>query len=305
MEAIYDRQQSLKLNVPETATIIGCGGTGYWTGLLLAMSGCGNLILVDSDRLEHSNRNRLPISFSEVSASKTSVLKNHILRLRDIRVERHESMIVEAEDCQILRGSVFCCTDNLKSQQLIQAYCRKHGFPYQRIGYDGISLNVSEAFPLTFSKADVPDGYETTPSWVVPAVTAAALGVFAKLKSPLCVMDSMDKLCVPENTFVPPVFGQKKYDEGYKTGGTDRQKDIEDNHGDYFSDYGYCPDCDQCDNCDRPSENSYEEMEASRDEWKAEAEQLGDKVSDLEDETLDLGEKIKTLEGVIKALESK
>ena len=59
-QAIYERQNLIKdLKIPETASVVGLGGTGFWTALLLAMSGVEELVLIDSDIVEVSNLNRL------------------------------------------------------------------------------------------------------------------------------------------------------------------------------------------------------------------------------------------------------
>ena len=47
-ESIYQRQNLIPdLRVPNIASVVGCGGTGFWTAILLAMSGVEELILVD------------------------------------------------------------------------------------------------------------------------------------------------------------------------------------------------------------------------------------------------------------------
>ena len=80
-EAIYERQYLIEgLAIPQTASVVGCGGTGFWTALLLAMSGAKELILVDTDILEVSNLNRLLLREDQVGKKKTEVLKELIDR---------------------------------------------------------------------------------------------------------------------------------------------------------------------------------------------------------------------------------
>jgi len=164
--AIYERQNLIQgLEIPEVASVVGLGGTGFWTALFLAMSGVEELILVDSDIVEVSNLNRLLLEENYVGKKKAEALKSLILGVRkETRIEIQDMRIEKPLDCQILRGDVFCCTDNLKSQQIICAFCKKNGLDYQRIGYDGTILNVSKTFPLSF-KEDTGHGYTVTPSW--------------------------------------------------------------------------------------------------------------------------------------------
>ena len=120
-ETIYERQNLIKdLTIPEVATVIGLGGTGFWTAIFLAMSGVKELILVDSDRIEKSNLNRLPLRDSDVFKFKVIAVKEYIEKIRNnCRIEAHNLKIDTAYQCSLIRGVVFCCTDNLTSQQLI------------------------------------------------------------------------------------------------------------------------------------------------------------------------------------------
>jgi len=246
MDNIYDRQQSISLKIPETVSIVGLGGTGFWTAVFLAMSGVQNLILVDSDNVEATNLNRLPLSSQEVGFSKVWATKQYILNIRsDCRVEMHEMKIETEEDCTFLRGVICCCTDTLESQQLLCAYAKKNNLIYQRIGYDGTIINVSRAFPLTF-QAIQQNGYTIDPSWVVPAALAAAAGVASILYSEISLMDDIGKLCIKESRFVPKKCLEKAKEEA--------EDEILSNITEYIpEDYGYCLDCSRqdCEDCDR------------------------------------------------------
>ncbi|MFH1510565.1 MAG: ThiF family adenylyltransferase [Candidatus Woesearchaeota archaeon] len=270
--AIYDRQNRIKdLKIPNVASVVGCGGTGFWTAVFLAMSGVEELILVDPDTLETSNLNRLPLKEDSVGVKKTIVTGDFINSIRKpIRIEVHNKSIKKAKDCGILRGTVFCCTDNLKSQQIICAYCKKNDIPYQRIGYDGTVLNVSKAFPLSFEESANQDGYTVTPSWVIPAVLAASIGVSSKLYKELCIMDDIGKIHIQNCSYVP----EKILDDAKE----EERDEIMDNIHDYIPDsYGCCEDCDRvnpddgygyCGDCqDKYSEEEIEEIkEGAREE---------------------------------------
>lgn len=242
---IYDRQNMIRdLAIPKVTSVVGCGGTGFWTAIFLAMSGVEELILVDNDTIQVSNLNRLPLNENCVGMKKTAVIKEFIDEIRKpMRIELHDKRIKKPKDCTILRGVVFCCTDNLKSQQIVCAYCKKNDIPYQRIGYDGTILNVSKAFPLSFEEP-TNQGYTITPSWVIPAVFAAAAGVSSKLYKELCIMDDIGKIHIQNCSYV----NEKILDDAKEE---EREYVIENIH-DYMPDgYGYCDDCSRCDDCDR------------------------------------------------------
>ena len=255
-EAIYERQRLIEgLEIPEVASVVGCGGTGFWTALLLAMSGVKELILLDSDIVEVSNLNRLLLQESSVGKKKAEALKELISGIRkEIRIEIQDMRIEKPIDCQILRGDIFCCTDSLKSQQIICAYCKKNELAYQRIGYDGTILNVSKTFPLSLKDADEERGYTVTPSWVIPAVFAAAAGVSSRAYKELCLMDDIGKLHIQHSSYIC----RKILDDARLEGEDNILDNIEDHMPDGYgycedcnridpdgSDYGYCPDCEE------------------------------------------------------------
>jgi len=278
--AIYERQNLIKdLKIPKVSSVVGLGGTGFWTALLLAMSGVEELILVDSDMVEVSNLNRLPLEETCVGKKKTEALKDLITRIRKhLRLEIHDMRIEKPIDCQVLRGEVFCCTDNLKSQQIICAFCKKNDLAYQRIGYDGTILNVSKTFPLSFNE-DIREGYTVTPSWVIPAVFAASAGVASRTYKELCLMDDLGKLHIQQSSHIC----QKILDEA-----REEEKDsILDNINEYIPDsYGYCDDCNRvnpddgygyCDDCqEHYSDDEIEDMKekAKEEEYDRIIEQI-------------------------------
>ena len=74
-EALYERQNLIRdLKIPEVSTVVGLGGTGFWTAVFLAMSGVEELILIDSDIVEVSNLNRLPLKEGFVGKKKIAAV---------------------------------------------------------------------------------------------------------------------------------------------------------------------------------------------------------------------------------------
>jgi molybdopterin/thiamine biosynthesis adenylyltransferase len=264
------------------------------------MSGVSELILVDADTVEVSNLNRLPLKESFVGMKKTQAAKDFLSEIRKLtRLEIHNLRLEKSGDCQVLRGAIFCCTDNLRSQQLICAYCKKNALAYQRIGYDGTVLNVSKTFPLSFEEIKDDGGYTTTPSWVIPAVFAAAAGVSSRAYKELCLMDDIGKLHIQNSSHVP----EKILDEARQ----EREDEIVDNIHDYIpdsygccedcnrvdpdnSDYGYCPDCD----------SHYSEDEIEEIKEKAKEGCINDIISQLETREIEDSSLRKAIEKYLK-----
>ena len=297
--AIYERQNLIKdLKIPKVSSVVGLGGTGFWTALLLAMSGVEELILVDSDMVEVSNLNRLPLEETCVGKKKTEALKDLITRIRKhLRLEIHDMRIEKPIDCQVLRGEVFCCTDNLKSQQIICAFCKKNDLAYQRIGYDGTILNVSKTFPLSFNE-DIREGYTVTPSWVIPAVFAASAGVASRTYKELCLMDDLGKLHIQQSSHIC----QKILDEA-----REEEKDsILDNINEYIPDsYGYCDDCNRvnpddgygyCDDC----QEHYSDDEIEDIKEKAKNEEYDRIIEQIETDQIQDSKLIGAIKGWVK-----
>lgn len=196
MDGIYQRQQTLDLQMGNgTYFVVGCGGTGMWTAFMLAMSGAKKLFLFDSDKLELSNLNRLPFTTSDIGKRKTTVLAKFLRRIRpeiEIRELGHFSLetipMFKDED----PDTIYCCTDNWKSQVLVRNYCTYYmkdgefttseilsGPTFIRIGYDGAHISVRHELPAWGKEEGMAnqDGYNIVPSWVVPSALAACIGV--------------------------------------------------------------------------------------------------------------------------------
>ncbi len=174
---LYSRQESLPLGIPSEAIVVGAGGTGTWVALFLAMSGVKRLHIMDFDNLELSNLARLPYPESEVGKLKTSALLTLLVDLRpELTVECYD----RATDMNLALAQgefLFDCTDNVGTQTRLFEHSKKNDIRYIRVGYDGLHITVT-SMPSGFTTDEDTVGYTTTPSWVVPTVMAAALGVY-------------------------------------------------------------------------------------------------------------------------------
>ena len=142
---------------------------------------------------------------------------------------------------------IFCCTDNVKSQQLLNKWCRQNNIQYQRCGYDGITLNVSRAFPFTFSDEET-NGYTITPSWSIPAATAASLAVFSVMAGEVNFTEDMRMLAMGNSSMVTDFVMEAVKDCLTDTCMVQAEAKVMANKK-----LGHCDDCHRgdCDNCNR------------------------------------------------------
>jgi tRNA A37 threonylcarbamoyladenosine dehydratase len=173
MSDLYNRQESLGLNTDISISIIGVGGIGYWVAKFAAMSGITKMYLFDPDTIEESNLARLDLPYDVIGVNKAQVAKTVINRLRP-----ETSVIVMPF---ILQEHTFTkcdflvdCTDRTKSQEDNQNIAKKFGVKYIKAGYNGEHITIANSVA---EWGESVDGYTVTPSWVVPAVTVAALTV--------------------------------------------------------------------------------------------------------------------------------
>ncbi len=182
---LYTRQEQLNLYTPQSVTVAGCGGIGSWVAILSAMSGVPNLYLFDPDTMEESNRNRLPFCQGSLNKPKVEIVKDYILAIRPEATvvavpEKLEGIFFGIQ----LSVSEFIvdCTDSPRAQYSIYNICKQQGKNYIRAGYDGTRITVTSNVS-GWIKTDVEEEtYTVNPSWVVPAVTVAALAVGKMMK---------------------------------------------------------------------------------------------------------------------------
>jgi hypothetical protein len=184
---LYTRQERLELNVPQDVTVVGCGGIGSWVAIFCAMSGVPNIFLFDADVMEESNRNRLPFCEGSLNRPKVEVVADYLRAIRPQAniipiADRLEGMLL---DVQLSVGHNFIdCTDSPKAQYSIYKACLAHGVNYIRAGYDGTSITVAGGVSGWIRTDVEEENYAVNPSWVVPAVTVAALAVGKLMKYP-------------------------------------------------------------------------------------------------------------------------
>ena len=183
---LYERQSELNLQIPARVLVAGCGGIGYWVGLLLAMSGVKKVDIADLDIIERHNLNRLPIIEGNIGRPKVEVLKEHIISLRpDTLVMAYRINITPVALDMLKPPVVMDCTDDLKAQQEIDTWCQGHKVRYIKAGYNGgESISVCSEVAKWSTRKNESTRYEVTPSWSVPVVLCAALAVYKCIYAP-------------------------------------------------------------------------------------------------------------------------
>lgn len=120
--------------------VVGVGGTGSHVVQQLAHLGVSRFVLVDADLIEESNRSRVVGSRpadSTVSRPKVTVMKRLVKGInRDSQVICIEKMIDTTEAIAALRNAdvVFCCTDNLASRGILNAFAYQYLVPMIDMG---------------------------------------------------------------------------------------------------------------------------------------------------------------------------
>jgi hypothetical protein len=189
-EAIsYDRQREMDLDlntfVPLYAHIVvGCGGIGYWSAIFLAMMGANHLVLVDGDRVEASNLNRIPAPVRHKGELKVHTLKAQLRLLRPgVRITCLPANITE-ETLEVLNsirghtsGVIWDCTDDARIQQKISRFCSTTGLQYVKLGYEGWKIGMYRNMQTMWVPDDYQPGYVTSRANVLSSAIVAALGV--------------------------------------------------------------------------------------------------------------------------------
>lgn len=176
---IYDRQKNIDMKTDIKVAVVGLGGVGFWVAKFLAMSGVTEFHFFDDDVIEIHNLNRLDIPSGALGKNKASVAKFVIETIRpDAKIKTvpfkfKDTYLNDKVDI------IIDCTDKIVSQKTVFDYARTKGIKYMKVGYDGTHVTVANKVAVW---GEDEGGYHITPSWVVPAVTIAALATGSILK---------------------------------------------------------------------------------------------------------------------------
>jgi hypothetical protein len=175
---VYSRQDELNLDTNMSLTIGGCGGVGFWVAKFAAMSGIEKIDLFDPDTIEESNLNRLDLPRRFINKNKADVTKAFIKSIRqDCTVKSYPFKL---QDITFNKTDwLVDCTDNYESQVENQSIANTNNSIYLKAGYDGESFSINNSVALW---GEAENGYQITPSWVVPSVLVASLTVAKIMK---------------------------------------------------------------------------------------------------------------------------
>jgi molybdopterin/thiamine biosynthesis adenylyltransferase len=189
MTDLYARQEELLLDIPPEVTVVGCGGIGSWVAIFAAMTGIRTIYLFDPDVMEESNRNRLPFCQSSINRPKVEIVADFIRAIRTdclvVAIQgKMDEMLLGIQMNATDTGCIIDCTDSPKTQIMLYNTCKKYGHGYIRAGYDGTRIMITNTVSGWIKKDVEEEPYQVNPSWVVPAVTVAALTVSKLCKYP-------------------------------------------------------------------------------------------------------------------------
>ena len=185
----FSRESTLCLApVPRTVVIVGCGGCGSWVGILSAVMGTSNIVLIDHDKIEVHNLNRqaLPDPTMIRTRYKAGALADTLKRLRPHCLVRSYEQKLVPEDADIFRiydidnTVVFCCTDNDASRRNTEAmFKRARVIQLSAEGERDFWAieNYSRRIISTALDTGDRDAYAAVPQWLVPNLLAAVQGI--------------------------------------------------------------------------------------------------------------------------------
>ncbi len=146
----FDETELEKLRSSHVA-VIGVGGLGSFSSLLLALNGVGHLTIVDPDIVEFSNLNRqilytpADIGLFKVEAA-TEKLSEYV---PFIKISAYPTYLNSKNIDKILHGVdiIVDGLDNLTTRYLINRYSIRHKVPYMFAGVSGFEANLSFLHP--------------------------------------------------------------------------------------------------------------------------------------------------------------
>ena len=202
----YSRQESLDRTLERntyskesTNIIVGCGGIGFWLGIMLAMLGHKSFVLIDGDTLDNSNLNRLPVPQTWTGVNKAVALRKTIRTLRPdtlvmaLSTHLNEDTFSVLKDAHIrFRGAnvpsysgtyvtIWDTTDDARVQAKLYAYVSSLGdmHAYRKLGYEGFEVGAYANYNV-WTAEDYETGYRTSNANAVTSALSACIGIFAR-----------------------------------------------------------------------------------------------------------------------------
>lgn len=189
----YSRQQEFNSTFRNNMdgwfhAIIGCGGVGFWLGIILAMQGYNNFTLFDGQILEPSNMNRIPVPPQWIGFKKVTALRKIIKQLRpETNIVNFPNHITE-DNLDILgkmmtdNGMAFIiwdCTDDARIQRKVYDWSKTRNIQYRKIGYEGFTAGSYKNYDV-WTSPDYQPGYRTSNACAASSAFAAVMGFMAQ-----------------------------------------------------------------------------------------------------------------------------
>lgn len=133
------------------ALLIGAGGLGGTTAILLARMGLGSLLIADGDSFSEDNLNRQALSLEpNVGAKKVQVARMEIARINAAtEVEVFEAFVAEKEFSTLIQGAQVAvdALDNMPSRFRLEKACKDAGVPLVHGAVAGFTGQVTTIYP--------------------------------------------------------------------------------------------------------------------------------------------------------------
>jgi len=218
-------QEALNIPQNEAHMIIGCGGIGFWLGIMLAMMGAQKFIIMDGDKIDNSNLSRLPVPQTWIGVNKAVALRKTIRTLRPDCVVTCLTTHITPDTLNIIEQffkgqgreyysridtlTVWDTTDDARIQSKIHATVKKlkeevSRVHYRKIGYEGFKV-ANYANYSVWTQEGYTTGYRTTQANSVSSVISAGMGMFSRYLTEKDVNIDLRELIMQGGT-----YGQKK-----------------------------------------------------------------------------------------------
>lgn len=175
--------------------IVGCGGVGFWLGIILAMQGQEQFVLIDGQKIERSNLNRLPVPPTWLGVNKAVALRKIIRMLRPLSVVRTVSTHIQEDTFGVITAggrrvtaggrtlykTVWDCTDDARIQKKIFKAMKavSSEIHYRKIGYEGFQVGSYKAYDVWIPE-DYAPGYRTSNACAATSAMAAVIGLMSE-----------------------------------------------------------------------------------------------------------------------------
>lgn len=139
--------------------VVGVGGVGGYAAEMIVRSGVGKIIIIDSDNVEESNKNRQILALdSTVGRKKCSVLKERLLDINpNLEITSFEEYLT-AENISVLLGDshidfLVDAIDTVSPKLALIQYCLTNGIPLVSAMGAGAKYDIEKVRIADISKS--------------------------------------------------------------------------------------------------------------------------------------------------------